>query len=515
MSVAVVRRNPASKEPPGRPGGSCRTQEEVLAVETAVPSASPGEVSDRRLNVTIVALGVGAIASILDSTIVNVGVDRLSGVFHTSLTDTQWVITGFLLAMTAIVPLSGWLLDRLGGRATWMTALTVFLVASVLCGLAWNLPALIGFRVLQGLGAGLIIPALMTLLTQAAGQRRLMTAMGSFSLLVQIGPVFGPVAGGLLLQAASWRWLFLVNVPFCVAGLILARIVLPPKSASATRRSLDAVGLILLAPALTLVIYALSNVSGDHGLRSTGVWLPMAGGLGLLLGFIGWSVRDGAKALIDVRLFTDRGFAVTSGLSILSGFTMFGAMLLLPLYLQQVRGASIVETGLFLVPQGIGAAALIIGGKSLLRRVSARARIGWGFLLMALGTVPFALPSARTMTWLLIAALFVRGMGAGAANSAINASAVAGLPKAEIARGTTAFNIVQRIGSPFGTTVVAVLLARAVAGAARTSEGVVHAFGTTFWWTLGFTVFPILLASLLPASKQAGSPAGGVSAPRA
>ncbi|WP_369189237.1 MDR family MFS transporter [Streptomyces sp. R08] len=464
--------------------------------------AETPEVSDQRLNFTIVALGIGAIASILDSTIVNVGVDRLSRVFGESLTATQWVVTGFLLAMTAIVPLSGWMIDRIGGRATWMCALSVFLGGSIMCGLAWDLPSLVGFRVLQGLGAGLIIPALMTLLTQAAGQKRLMTAMGSFSLLVQVGPILGPIVGGALLQGANWRWLFLVNIPFCVTGLILARIVLPPKRPSAHKRSLDGIGLALLTPALVGVIYALSNVTGTTGLDATDVWAPLVSGLALLVAFVAWSLRDGAKALLDVRLFADRGFAVTSGLSILSGFTMFGGMLLLPLYFQQVRGASVIDTGLFLVPQGVGAAVLIICGKKALQRVTARTKIVCGFALMALGTLPFAFATTRDMTWLLIVALTVRGLGIGASTSSINASAVAGLPKDEIARGTTAFNVVQRVGSPFGTTVIAVILARATADAAHTSAGLATAFATAFWWSLGFTVLPVALALLLPTRSK-------------
>ncbi|MET7464063.1 DHA2 family efflux MFS transporter permease subunit [Nonomuraea sp. NPDC005501] len=465
-------------------------------------TGAPPQVSDRRLTFTIVALGVGAIASILDSTIVNVAVGHLAQVFGTSLTATQCVITGFLLAMTAVVPLSGWMIDRLGGRATWTTALGVFFAGSVLSGLAWDLPSLIGFRVLQGLGAGLILPAMMALMAQAAGRERLMVAMGSLSLMVQVGPILGPVVGGALVQGANWRWLFLVNIPFCVAGLILARIVLPPRQDDGQKRSLDAVGLALLAPALVAVIYGLSNVDAGSGPASAGVWAPIATGFALLAAFVLWSLRDGTKALIDVRLFRDRSFTVAGGLTVLSGFTMFGGLLLLPLYFQQVRGASIIEAGLLLVPQGLGAAVLIIFAKKLLADVPARWRIIGGFILMALGTIPFAFPATRDMTWLLIVSLVVRGMGIGAGTPSISALAVAGLPKAEIARGTTAFNIVQRIGAPFGTTVIAIVLTRAIGHAPHTAAGPATAFGTAFWWTVAFTAAPIALACLLPKAEK-------------
>ncbi|MGY0055774.1 MDR family MFS transporter [Streptomyces sp. LZ34] len=468
-------------------------------------AAAPPQAGTRGLNLTILTLGVGAIASILDSTIVNVAVDHLAGEFRASLPHTQWVITGFLLAMAAIVPLSGWMIDRLGGRTTWMISLTVFLSGSIACGLAWNLDSLIGFRIFQGLGAGLILPVLMTLLTQAAGKARLMAAMGSFSLLVQVGPILGPVAGGALVQGASWRWVFLVNIPFCVIGLVLAAVFLPRQARPEHKRALDGVGLALLTPSLVALTYALSNLGPTNGLSAANVWIPLTAGAALLAAFTGWSLHDGAKALIDVRLFTDRGFSVAGALTILSGFTMFAGLLLLPMYFQTVRGSSIVEAGLFLVPQGLGAAALIIFGRKPLGRVSGRTRIIAGFALMALGTLPFAFAGTRDMTWLLLAALVVRGLGIGASTPTIAAVAVRGLPADHIARGTTAFNIVQRIGAPFGTTVIAVILARAGASAPPTAAGLAGAFGTAFWWTIGFTVLPIALAFLLPTDKDNAS----------
>ncbi|WP_331758528.1 DHA2 family efflux MFS transporter permease subunit (plasmid) [Nocardia sp. NBC_01377] len=470
-------------------------------VTTQTSQTPPPPISDRQLNLTIATLGVGAIASILDSTIVNVAVGHLSTVFHAELTHTQWVITGFLLAMTAIVPLSGWMIDRFGGRATWLLSLSVFFIGSILCGIAWNLNSLIVFRVIQGLGAGLILPALMTLLTQAAGKARLMTAMSSFALLVQVGPILGPVAGGALTDGANWRWLFLVNVPFCVAGIVMALKVLPRHTPSAQKRSLDIVGLTLLAPALVALVYGVGNIDATDGLAATNVWIPLMIGAALLAGFVGWSLYDGAQALIDVRLFADRGFSVANGLSILSGFTMFAGLLILPLYFQAVRGSSIIESGLLLVPQGLGAAVLIIFGKKILSSVAARWKILGGFVAMAVGTIPFAFAGAREMTWLLILALFVRGLGIGASTPAISAIAVAGLPSDQIARGTTAFNIVQRVGAPFGTTLVAVILARALATAGSGVEDIAGAYGVAFWWTIAFTVLPVALTFLLPAKQ--------------
>lgn len=458
-----------------------------------LPSASP-----KKLNFVIAALGVGAIASILDSTIVNVAVDHLASTFGTDVSSTQWVITAFLLAMAAVVPLSGWLIDRLGGRTAWMTSLAIFLTGSVLCGISWNLFSLIIFRALQGVGAGLILPVLMAVLTQAAGKERLMSAMGSFSLLVQVGPILGPVVGGLLIEASNWRWIFLVNVPFCLLGLALSPLALPRGRAAARNRSLDLVGLLLLTPALVALTFGLGNITATHGFAHLNVWGPLAGGSLLIAVFVAWSLHDGDRSLIDVRLYRDRSFAVANVLSIALGFTMFGGMLLIPLYFHNVLDASSLRAGLMLVPQGIGAAVIILGAKRALQSVSPRTRIIAGFLLMAIGTVPFALPALHSCTWVLLGTLVVRGAGVGLATPSLSALAVGSLPPDQIARGTTAFNIVQRVGAPFGTTVLAVVLAKHLPHAAPTALGIAGAFAAPFWWAIAATAIPVALACLLP-----------------
>ncbi|MDF0529682.1 DHA2 family efflux MFS transporter permease subunit [Tsukamurella sp. 8F] len=467
---------------------------------TATPTRTALEPSPR-LGFVLVALGVGAIASILDSTIVNVAIDHLATVFHAGLASTQWVITGFLLAMAAVVPLSGWLMDRIGARRTWILALSVFLAGSVLCGAAWNLPSLIVFRVLQGTGAGLILPVLMALMTREAGRDRLMTAMGGFSLIVQVGPVLGPVVGGALIEGADWRWMFLANIPFCIAGMLLAPRALQPDPPQTGVRRLDAVGAVLLAPAMVALVYAFARIAPGHGLSQPDVWIPAAAALVLVAGFIGWSLHAGDAALIDVRLFARRGFALTNLISIALGFTMFGGMLLLPLYFQVLHRSSVLQAGLLMVPQGIGAAAVILGGKRVLAPMTPRARMVLGFAVMAMGTVPFAIPSLRDATPLLMVALTVRGAGIGLATPTLNALAVADLAPTELARGTTAFNIVQRIGAPFGTTVLAVVLANSQAAHPATFSGHAAAFATAFWWSIGATVIPIVLAAMLPGRR--------------
>lgn len=466
-----------------------------------LPSTPPR----RPLGFVLTALGVGAIASILDSTIVNVAIDHLAKVFNADLTETQWVITGFLLAMAAIVPVSGWLLDRLGGRRTWMLSLAVFFVGSVLCGVAWSLPALIAFRIMQGLGAGLILPVLMAVLTKEAGKDRLLSAMGIFALIIQVGPIFGPVLGGLLIDATNWRWIFLINIPFCLIALVLAPIAIEDdKPSPGQHRPFDFVGLFLSVPAVTALVFGTANLGPNHGVSQTDVWLPLALGSVLLVAFIAWSYTHADRALLDVHLFSRRSFALTSVNSILLGFTTFGGMLLIPLYFQSLHDSTPLQSGLLLVPQGIGTALVVVLGKKLLAGVQARTRLILGFLIMAVGTVPFALPELQGATWLLIITLVVRGIGVGLCAPTLNTVAMLDLAPDELGRGSAAFNIVQRVGAPMGTTVLAVLLSSGLEHGTGTTADVAAAFSNTFWWSILLTAIPVGISLLLPRDTPVG-----------
>ena len=213
---------------------------------------------------------VGAMAALLDTTIVNVAIQTIGRDLHAPLGTVQWVMTGYLLSYGMVIPLSGWALARFGGRATWLTALSVFLAASVAAGAAWNIGSLIAFRVVQGIGGGLLVPVLTTLLVQAAGGRPLGKLMATVSLPAVLVPILGPVAGGLIVSNLSWRWIFYVNVPICLTALVLAWRGMSPSRGTAAAPRLDVAGLALLSPAVALMLYGLAQVSGDGGFAHRG-----------------------------------------------------------------------------------------------------------------------------------------------------------------------------------------------------------------------------------------------------
>src|SRR5690242_18494566 len=220
------------------------------------PSADDGTL-DRGLLLVASCVVLGAIMSILDTTVVNVAIKTLAVDFHTSLTTIQWVATGYTLALATVIPLTGWAADRFGTKRLYLTSITLFVCGSVLSGLAWSSASLIGFRVLQGLGGGMLMPAGMTILTQAAGPHRVGRVMAIIGVPMMLGPILGPVLGGWLVNDASWRWIFFINLPIGIVAFIAALRILPKDQPQVGER-FDTLGLFLLSPGLALLIYGLA-----------------------------------------------------------------------------------------------------------------------------------------------------------------------------------------------------------------------------------------------------------------
>ncbi len=443
---------------------------------------------------------VGAMAVVFDTTIVSVALNDLTHELHASLSTVQWISAGYLLAMFVTIPVAGWAQTAIGGKRLWILALGIFLLGSVLCATAWDVTSLIVFRVVQGIGGGIMMPLMITLIMQAAGGRNLGRIMATVTLPATLGPILGPVIGGLILGVGSWRWLFLVNVPFCVAGAYLAHRNLPADPP--TRRArLDVVGLVLVSPGVAAVVYGLSQVEGSGGFRSARVLVPVIAGLALVAAFVAWALPRSASALINLKLLRNRSLASASTLGFLAGVTLFGAMLLLPLYWQQARGEDALGAGLLLIPQGVGTllSRTVVGRAT--DRFGPRVVALTGFTVVAVATVPFAFVTADTSKVLLLAALLVRGAGMAAATTPLNSAAYIGLAREEIPHASIISRVTMLLGGSVGTAVLAVVLQHFVADA-HTPTATADAFGNAFWWSVGFTVAAIPLGLLLPGRPQ-------------
>jgi EmrB/QacA subfamily drug resistance transporter len=458
---------------------------------------------DPRVLKTALILIVGILAVIFDTTIVSVALHTLAARLHTSVPTIQWVTTGYLLALGIAVPLSTWGLRRFGGKRLWMFALAVFLAGSIGSSLAWDVGSLIGWRVVQGIGGGLMLPVMITLIMQAAGGKALGRVVAYAALPALLGPILGPVVGGAILTHLSWRFMFWVNVPFCVAGLFLAwRFMAGDAPArSAARPRLDLAGLALLAPGTVAILLGLANAGTAAGFAHRDVIIPLAIGVALLAAFTGYALRR-AQPLVEVRLLAKRSVASASAVLFFSGFSLYGAMLLLPLYYQEVRGVSALTAGIMLVPQGVGAIASRTLAGSLLDKVGPRVIAVFGFVVVAVATIPFALAGAHTGEWPLALWLVVRGVGLGAVTMPVMMAAYIGLDKEQIAHSSVLTRTTQQIGGSFGTAVLAVILASAASARPGDLAG---AFDVAFWWSAGFSAVAVLLSLWLPGK---GSPVG-------
>jgi EmrB/QacA subfamily drug resistance transporter len=456
----------------------------------------------------IVVLLTGAIPALLDTSIVNVAVDTIGRDLHTGVSTIQWVITGYLLSFAMVIPLSGCALARFGGRLVWTFSLALFLAGSVACGASWNIASLIAFRVVQGVGGGMMTPLITTLLVQAVGTSKIGRLMSAISLPVVVVPIFGPVIAGLIISNISWRWIFYVNVPMCLIGLVLAWRILPASRPQGGAQRIDLVGLLLLPPALVGLLYGLAEVSSDGGFGHAGVIIPLIGGAVLLGAYCGHALRTSATPMVDLKLFRSRTFTGASTLLFLAGLSIYGAMLLLPLYFQQVRGDTALVAGLLMVPQGIGSIAPRTLAGKLTDQIGPRLVVLAGIALAAVGTIPFAFAGLHTNYWLLGAALVVRGAGLGLATIAVMAGAFQGLSREQVPHASSATRILQFVGGSFGAAVlVAVILDRqAAAHAAAGAAGLATAYAHTFWWCVGFTALAMVPALFL--SGRTKSPAG-------
>jgi EmrB/QacA subfamily drug resistance transporter len=472
------------------------------SLSAATPEAENDPLDPAFIKLAVILL-VGVVWVVFDTTIVNVAIDRLARGLHTSVSNGQWTISGYALALGMVVPVAGWASDRFGAKQVWMGALALFMVGSILSSVAWNIDALIAFRVLQGVGGGLMLPILQNLLVEAAGGRKLGRIMALISLPTLFGPIAGPVVGGVIVSHLSWRWIFWVNVPFSLAGLVLAWRGL---KASVRRKGayLDVAGLVLLSPGLAGILYAATEVGIKGGFDHTVVIVPLAAGVCLLAAFVFHALRTHRPPLVDLRLFKARSFSAATSLMFLSGFGTFGALLLLPLYYQQVRGQSALQAGLLLAPQGVGMLLTRSQAGKLTDKIGARPIVLVGVVLTTVGTIAYTQVGLHTNEILLGLSLVVRGAGLGAVLIPVMATAYLGLAPEQVPHASSVTRIAQQVGGAFGTAILAMILStqfRTHHAAGLTGQAT--AFGTAFWWSLGLTAISIIPAVALPHLRNA------------
>jgi EmrB/QacA subfamily drug resistance transporter len=444
------------------------------------------EASEAQLRRTMVAVVFGGLMSMLDTTIVNIAIRTLSVKLHTDLSSVQWVVTGYLLALAAALPLAGWAADRLGARRTYVISIAVFTAASVACGFSSSIGELIGFRALQGVAGALTMPIGQIIMVRAAGRERIARVMGITSIPIVMAPVFGPVIGGLLVEHLGWQWIFFVNLPVGLAAIPLSLWLLPRDGVSNAPLP-DFAGLFLVSAGSAAATYGLAS-AGSSDLR---MWLPLGIGIVLLGGFVVRSARL-SRPLLDVRLYRNRAYSASSLINFALGAGIFGAMILLPLYYQSVRHQDPVMTGLLVAPTGIGVAIAMQAAARLTDRIGSGRTALIGGTLAMIGTIPFLfLGSSTPYLWIAVT-MVVRGAGFGLCMIPVMTAIYRAVPPTSIGDATTQLNVLNRLGGSTGTAVFTVVLTHALAAGAGAA-----AYGDAFRWVLGAAALTVVPTAFL------------------
>ncbi len=440
-------------------------------------------------------LVLGALPPMLDATIVNIAVNDLTKLFSVTFAFMQWAVTGYSLALGIAVPFSGWLIQKFNGKKIFMGALGLFLLSSLLSGLAWDIRSLIAFRVLQGFASGLLIPTLTTMIVRAAGAENLGRLMSIVGIPIVFGPIVGPIIGGLIMKHLTWRWLFFVNLPVGIIALLLMQWKLPEFEAADTGARMDWPGILLLGLTSGMFIFGVTEIKGaDHSIA--GVLFILTGALSLAA-YVLYALRTKEKALIPLKLFRSKNFSASFISLFLAGFATNGPMLLLPMFFQNVRGLDSITSALWLIPQGVGMLATRSLVGKLTDRIGARFVVLPSIAVTILGTLPFAFFDMGTSHWFIWLILLIRGMGVGGVTIPVMSDSYVGLEKGQIAQASVATRIIQNIGAAFGSAILATVVSNSLNGKAVTAANVSGAYHAGFITSLLFMMTAIIPALFL------------------
>lgn len=410
--------------------------------------------------VAIVFVG-GLFMDLLDSTIVNVALPTLGRTFGAGNTTLEWVVTGYLLSLAVWIPASGWLGDRFGTKRVFLFALAMFTLGSALCGAAWSVQSLIAFRVLQGIGGGMLTPVGTAMLFRAFTPRERAQASAVLTIPVAIAPTIGPVLGGFLVDYASWRWIFYVNLPIGILAFFFALAVLREHTEPNVGR-FDLWGFVLSAAGLPLILYALSQAP-SKGWGAPAVLASGAAGVALLATLVIVETHV-AQPMLALRLFRNRMFRNANVVSFMITSGLMGVVFLLPLFLQQLRGLSALQSGLTTFPQAIGLIAMSRLSTKLYPRLGPRRMMAAGLLGNAITTAGFLLVGLGTSLWWIRGIMLLRGMCNSFVFIPVQASMFSTIDRADSGRASALTSANRQVSASIGVAVLATVLADRTAG---------------------------------------------------
>lgn len=479
----------------------------------ATPKEAEAPFSMRSILGPLIAIVVGIFMVILDGTAVNVALPKLQEEFKLlNLSLVQWTVIGYALAQAAVIPLAGWLSDRFGAKKIFLISVALFTIGSGLCALANSVEMLITFRIIQGLGGGVVVPIAMAFIYRLSPPGKVGAVMGMMGIPILLGPALGPVIAGWLVEYHSWQWIFLINLPIGVIGIILGIRTLPNMQRQSVA-SLDLLGMLLGPLAFAALVYGVSNggidpVTGKSTWTDADTLIGSAVGVVALILFIIVELKQ-KNPLLELRVFRSGNFTKGIVVQWISQIAMFGTMFLVPLFLQQAHGYSPLKTGLIMLPQALASGLFMpIGGK-LSDRFGARPLVIAGMVLTTISALLLSNISGDSGVGTVMLPLTLLGAGMGLFMMPLNNHLIQSAPQNLVGRVTSLTNAAQQVMMSFAIAILMTIFSTKFkdlmveSGKQQPDVGLyASAFGHTFLILLGIAIVGGLLGLMLQKPKK-------------
>ncbi len=398
---------------------------------------------------------IGGFMSILDSSIVNVAIPTMMHVFNSTTGQIEWVVTVYMLVLGVVIPFSGWAGDKYGYKQLYIAAISVFTFGSFLCAFSWSLNLLIVSRVIQALGGGILMPTMMTMVKKIVPKSNFGTAMGIVGVALLVAPALGPTVGGYLVEYVSWRWIFTINIPIGIIGIVLAFFFLPEFERVKTDK-LDVGGAITSAVMLFSLLLALSE-AGVWGWTSESIVLLLYLSLVSFALFV-YIELTSKSPLLNLRIFKSRTFTMANITTAVTTVGLFSGVFYVPLFLQDVQGMGAFDTGLLMLPGALVSGVLMPVVGKLYDRIGPRPLAIFGIISLAYTTFLLHGINADTSSGTVVYWMILRGVGMSFAAVAAQAASLDSISESEVGGASAISNIISRIAGAFGIAVLSTIL---------------------------------------------------------
>lgn len=392
---------------------------------------------------------IGTFMAVLDSSIVNIAISKMMAVFGVSVKDAQWIITSYSLVMGAVIPLTGYLADRFGSKVMYIFAMSAFTIGSLLCGISWNNNMMIISRIIQGIGGGMIMPVGMSIIYTTFPVKERGMALGFWGIAAMAAPTIGPTLGGYIIEYVNWRLIFTLNIPIGVLGVMLAWILLKPGTQKKDM-TFDYLGFLTSTIGLVFILYVL----GEGGTVDWGdiknVLMMTIGVFSLIIFVINELTHS--DPLLDLRIFKYIPFTVSMFISVFTTMAMFGIVFIMPLFLQNIRGYSPIQTGLIMLPSAVVMGIMMpIGGK-IADKIGAKPLVILGSLITASAAYLLSKLNLNTPMLTISLLLIMRAFGLGISMMPASTEGMNSIPHHLISRATALNNTIRQIANSISIT---------------------------------------------------------------